>query len=184
MHPSLGAVPRGPHAPHKARALIGPDLDWRFNVADHQRLNQKLMHVIEVERQRDPAGMGGRSTRSGWHSSDQLHQHPGMQELVAILHENVSVKTFGPTGSIPRRSPWNSPPCWAIMNGKLVSGVIHCHPKSFRSSVYNVNTNDESGDILFQDPRHVASMWSWPVTEHTPVDHSAGHVSSGLGRNA
>src|SRR5262249_24019232 len=89
------------------------------------------------------------------------------EEFVTILKENVAevvhayrVDTTKVTVELAT--------CWAIVNGKLASGVVHCHPNSFLSGVYYVNTNDDSGDIFFQDPRHVASMWSCPVTEHTP----------------
>jgi uncharacterized protein (TIGR02466 family) len=167
------AKPRGSTASETARGPLGARIDWfptsiwRFNVIDHERLNQNLMRLIEAERQRDPAGMGGRSTRLGWHSTDQLHRHPEMQEFVGILNENVAevVRACRVDSS---KAAVDLATCWAIVNGKLASGVIHCHPNSFLSGVYYVNTNDESGDIFFQDPRHVASMWSCPVIEHTP----------------
>ena len=164
---------RSSATPQEGRSARGARIDWfptsiwRFNVPDHETLNAKLMRLIAEERQRDPTGMGGRSTRLGWHSTDRLHHHPGMQEFVTILKENVAevvrayrVDTTKVTVELAT--------CWAIVNGKLASGVIHCHPNSFLSGVYYVNTNDDSGDIFFQDPRHVASMWSCPVTEHTP----------------
>jgi len=125
------------------------------------------MHIIAEERQRDPTGLDGRSTRLGWHSSDRLHRHPRMQEFVEILHENVAEVVWAYRVDTTKVAV-ELATCWAIVNGKLASGVIHCHPNSFLSGVYYVDTNDESGDIFFQDPRHVASMWSCPVLEHTP----------------
>jgi uncharacterized protein (TIGR02466 family) len=171
--PGDAAKPGGGTVPPQAARAIGARIDWfptsiwRFNVPDYQMLNQKLMQLIDEERQRDPAGMGGRSTRLGWHSTDLLHRHPGMQEFVAILNENVTevVRAYRVDTA---KVAVTLATCWAIVNGKLASGVIHCHPNSFLSGVYYVNTNDESGDIFFQDPRHVASMWSCPVIEHTP----------------
>jgi uncharacterized protein (TIGR02466 family) len=160
-------VPETAGGPAGARIDWFPTSIWRFNVVDHQMLNQKLMQLIEEERRRDPAGLGGRSTRLGWHSTDRLHDHPGMQEFVGILHENVAevVRAYRVDTT---KVAVKLATCWAIVNGKLASGVIHCHPNSFLSGVYYVNTNDDSGDIFFQDPRHVASMWSCPVTEYTP----------------
>jgi hypothetical protein len=67
-----------------------PTSIWRYHVAGHQALNEKLMDFIQAERQRDSAGMSGRSTVMGWHSTEQLHRHPELQDFVAVVHDNVA----------------------------------------------------------------------------------------------
>src|SRR5262249_59939440 len=57
---------------------------------------------------------------------------------------------------------------WAVVNGKLASGSVHCHPNSFLSGVYYVSTTEKTGNIFFQDPRPAASMSACPVTEFVP----------------
>jgi len=162
-----GATGHNEVSPRGARIDWFPTSIWRFGVPNHEALNRRLLQFIDQERKRDPAGMGGRSTRLGWHSTDRLHERPEMQEFVGVLEENIAevVRAYRVDTS---KASVTLATCWAIVNGKLASGVIHCHPNSFLSGVYYVNTNDDSGDIFFQDPRHVASMWSCPVTEHTP----------------
>src|SRR5215472_4102311 len=48
-----------------ARVDWFPTSIWRFNVAGHQALNERLMRFIEAERRRDPSGMSGRSNVMG-----------------------------------------------------------------------------------------------------------------------
>jgi len=155
-----------------ARAATGSRTDWfptsiwRFNVAGYQTLNQKLMQLIQDERQRDPVGMS-RSTVLGWHSTDQLHRRPELQEFVAMVHDNVA--EVGRAYRIDtNQASLELATCWAIVNGKSASSALHCHPNSFLSGVYYVNASEDSGDIFFQDPRQVASMTACPVTEFTP----------------
>jgi uncharacterized protein (TIGR02466 family) len=167
------AHPEAPGAPQEAaRRTAGVRTDWfptsiwRFTVASYQTLNEKLMQLIQAERERDPAGMS-RSTVLGWHSTDQLHRRPEWQEFVAILHKAIS-EVSGSYRIDTKQVSLELATCWAIVNGKLASSVVHCHPNSFLSGVYYVSVTEESGDIFFQDPRQAAIMSSCPVTEYTP----------------
>src|SRR5215813_9494796 len=137
--------------PQGSRTDWFPTSIWRFNVAGYQTLNQKLMQLIQDERQRDPVGMS-RSTVLGWHSTDQLHRRPELQEFVAMVHDNVA--EVGRAYRIDtNQASLELATCWAMVNGKMASGAIHCHPNSFLSGVYYVNTTEETGNIFFQDPR-------------------------------
>jgi uncharacterized protein (TIGR02466 family) len=125
------------------------------------------MQFIQANRQRDSAGMSGRSPVMGWHSTDKLHHHPELQDFVAVVHDNVA--------EVARACRIDSSQvglelatCWAVVNEKMASGVVHCHPSSFLSGVYYVNTTEETGNIFFQDPRPGANMSACPVTEFMP----------------
>src|SRR5215813_4300230 len=133
-----------------ARTDWFPTAVWRFTVADHQASNEKLMRFIQDDSQRNPGGMSGRPTVMGWHSTDQLHRRPELREFVAIVHDNITEVARS------RRIDTNQASlelatCWAIMNGKMASGAVYCHPNSFLSDVYYVNTTQETGNIFFQD---------------------------------
>src|SRR5262249_54386076 len=130
-------------------------------------LNRKLARLIDAEHGRDPVGMRGRSTALGWHSDDQLHRRPELKEFVAIVEENIAEVTRCYRIDTDQ-ARLELATCWAIVNGKLASGVIHCLPNSFLSGVYYVQAAERCGDIFFQDPRQAASMSSCPVKEHTP----------------
>jgi len=161
-----GATREAARSAAGVRADWFPTSIWRFTVASYRTLNEKLMQLIQDERERDPAGMS-RSTVLGWHSTDQLHRRPEWQEFVAILHNAIS--EVGRCYRIDTNQvSLELVTCWAIVNGKLASSVVHCHPNSFLSGVYYVNVTEESGDIFFQDPRQGATVSLCPVTEFTP----------------
>src|SRR5262245_41502083 len=175
MKPATDAVPAAPPSvtPERSRSARGSRVDWfptsiwRFNVPNHEALNEELMQLIQKERNADPAGMSGRSSVLGWHSTDKLHRHPEMQPFVAILEDDVA-EVAACYNIDPSQASLELATCWAMVNGKLASGVVHCHPNSFLSGVYYVNTTDSTGDIFFQDPRQGPSMSLCPVKEHTP----------------
>jgi len=150
-----------------ARVDWFPTSIWRFNVAGHQALNERLMRFIEAERRRDPSGMSGRSSVMGWHSTEQLHRRPEMQEFVVILQDCVA-RVARAYRLDANQAGLELATCWAMVNGKMASGAVHCHPNAFLSGVYYVNTTDKSGNIFFQDPRPGANMSACPVTEFMP----------------
>jgi uncharacterized protein (TIGR02466 family) len=162
-----GAAREATRGPTGARTDWFPTPIWRFQVAGYEALNEKLMQFIQDERKRDPAGMIGRSPVLGWHSTDQLHRRPELQEFVAELHNNMA-EVAGSYRIDANQVSLELATCWAVVNGKLASGAIHCHPNSFLSGVYYVNTTEETGNIFFQDPRPGANTSLCPVTEFAP----------------
>jgi uncharacterized protein (TIGR02466 family) len=143
-----------------------PTSIWRFNVAECGALNETLMQFIAAERGRDPGGMG-RSSVLGWHSTDKLHLRAEMKAFVALLTQNVSQVTHEYRLDATQAT-LELATCWAMVNGKLASSVVHCHPNSFLSGVYYVSAADGSGNIFFQDPRAGANTVACPVTQFEP----------------
>jgi uncharacterized protein (TIGR02466 family) len=150
-----------------ARVDWFPTSIWRFSVAGHQALNEKLMRFIETERRQDVAGMSGRSSVMGWHSTEQLHRRAELQEFVAAVEDCVAEVARAYRLDADQAS-LELATCWAMVNGKMASGALHCHPNAFLSGVYYVNTTEKTGNIFFQDPRPGANMSACPVTEFTP----------------
>src|SRR4029453_10416133 len=96
-------------------------------------LNEKLMQLIQDERERDPAGMS-RSTVLGWHSTDQLHRRPRRKKFDSMLHKALA--EVGHSYRIDTKQvSLELATCWAIVNGKLASSVLHVHPNSFPGGV-------------------------------------------------
>ena len=150
-----------------ARVDWFPTSIWRFNVAEHQTLNERLMRFIEEERGRNPAGMSGRSSVMGWHSTERLHRRPELHDFVAIV-ENCVAEVARAYRLDAEQASLDLATCWAMVNGKMASGALHCHPNAFLSGVYYVNTTEKTGNIFFQDPRPGANVMACPVTEFTP----------------
>jgi uncharacterized protein (TIGR02466 family) len=78
--------------------------------------------------------------------------HPELQDFVAVFHDNVD-EVVRACRIDTSHVDLELATCWAVVNEKIASGVVHCHPNSFLSGVYYVNTTEETGNIFFQDPR-------------------------------
>ena len=162
-----GAARPAAEAAKGARIDWFPTSIWRFNVADHAALNERLMRFIEEERRRHPAGMSARSSVMGWHSAEQLHRRAELQDFVAIVEDCVDEVARAYRLDAAQAS-LELATCWAMVNGRMASGAFHCHPNAFLSGVYYVNTTETTGNIVFQDPRPGAAVTACPVTEFTP----------------
>lgn len=144
-----------------------PTSIWRFNVADHRTLNERLLLFIEEERRRTPADIRGRSSVMGWHSMDRLHRRPELRDFVATVEDCVA-EVARAHRLDAEQAGLELATCWAMVNGKMASGALHCHPNAFLSGVYYVSTTEKSGNIFFQDPRPGAAVTACPVTEFMP----------------
>jgi uncharacterized protein (TIGR02466 family) len=177
-----GATLERPRSPSGSRVDWFPTSIWRFSVPSPEALNENLTRLIQKERERDPAGVGGRSSVLGWHSSDKLRRQPEMQQLVTILEQNVA-EVAACYNIDASQASLELATCWAMVNGKLASGVVHCHPNSFLSGVYYVNTTDSTGDI-FSGSEAGSQHVSLPGDRAHAVDNSTGVLPSGVRWNA
>jgi len=144
-----------------------PTSIWYFQVEEHERLNADLLALIEAEHQRDARGMTDRSSILGWHSAIDLHVRPEFAPLMKIvLHNALEVAGF---------QRWDLAHgdllllnCWANINGKFASNATHNHPNSLLSGAYYVQAAEGCGNIIFRDPRDLATMFTPPLAELTP----------------
>jgi uncharacterized protein (TIGR02466 family) len=144
-----------------------PTSIWYFEVDDHERLNAEMLSVIATERDRDAQGVTDRSSVLGWHSATNFHQREEFKEIIDhVLRNAREVAEFGRWDF--RRGDLAILNCWAIVNGKFASNAYHNHPNSLLSGAYYLQTNKESGAIVFRDPREGALMLPPPITEFTP----------------
>lgn len=144
-----------------------PTSVWGFDHPDPGPLNAELLRLISAERAADPAGLSDRSSVLGWHSKDDLHRRPGVGPLVAFIEaavgEAVGFLRWDTRQALPVLAT-----CWANVNGKGASNVVHTHPHCFLSGVYYVQGGAASGHLFFLDPRPAAPMIAPPVTQFTP----------------
>ncbi len=144
-----------------------PTSIWYFQVDDHVPLDAALLRLIELERQRDAAGVTDRSSVLGWHSAIDLHQRPEFAPLMQIVLLNAL--------EVAQFQRWDFTQtelvilnCWANINGKFASNAAHNHPNSLLSGAYYVQADAKSGAIVFRDPREGAVLLSPPLVEFTP----------------
>lgn len=144
-----------------------PTSVWYFDHPDPAPLNAELLAHLRAEQARDAAGMPGKSNVLGWHSADDLHRRPPFAPLMAFVEECVREATAFARWDTARAGPQVTN-CWAIVNGRGASNVVHTHPMCLLSGAYYVQAAPGCGKLFFQDPRPVASFVVAPVTGHTP----------------
>jgi len=158
-----------------------PTSIWYFQVEEHERLNAELLRFIDTERRRDTIGVTDRSSILGWHSATDLHQRPEFAGFLDIIHRNAQ--------EVAQLQRWDFTQgdlavlnCWAIVNGKFASNAYHNHPHSLLSGAYYLQTDDQSGAIVFRDPREGALLLAPPVAEFTPWTYQSARYQPVPGR--
>lgn len=144
-----------------------PTSVWGFELPDPGALNADLLKLITAERDADPKGLSDRSTVLGWHSRDDLHLRPGFEPLARFIEAGVAEAVRFQKWDLRQVTPVLAT-CWANINGKGASNVVHTHPHCFLSGVYYVQGNEASGNLFLLDPRPAAVMIAPPMTEFTP----------------
>lgn len=158
-----------------------PTSVWCFDHPTPTPLNAALRAELQAEQARDAAGLAGRSNVLGWHSADDLHRRPPFAPLMAFVEECVrEVTTFG-LWDTARAEP-QATNCWAIVNGRGASNVVHTHPMSLLSGVYYVHAEPGCGHLFFLDPRPVAAFVLPPVTGYTPWTYQKATYAPTPGR--
>ncbi len=129
---------------------------------DSQRLNQRLLAVIEQQRAQSSGVQ--RSNLGGWHSDTQMTDWGGgaaaaLAEFAAGLG-GAHMADIDPAGK--RDFRW-AVTMWANINGPGNANQAHCHPGAFWSGVYYVDTGGaESGELLLEDPRYPMAYMGVP----------------------
>ena len=144
-----------------------PTSVWYFDHPDPGPLNADLLTCLRGEQAADTAGMTGKSNVLGWHSADDLHRRPPFAPLMAFVEECVREATTFARWDTARAEPQVTN-CWAVVNGRGASNVVHTHPMCLLSGAYYVQVAPGCGKLFFLDPRPVASFVVAPVTGHTP----------------
>ncbi|MBI1778572.1 MAG: 2OG-Fe(II) oxygenase family protein [Proteobacteria bacterium] len=111
---------------------------------------------------------------------DRLHEDPAFTPLVEFIIGKVSER-FDYFKYTQRDFFITS--CWANLHRRGEGIATHRHPNSFLSGVYYVETQKESGKLIFRDPRKAElvfdvltsekTAWNCPQFEVRPVE---GHL--------
>ncbi len=99
-----------------------------------------------------------------WQSNHNLHKQPGLERLASSIHENATeVLEFLKIGY----RELEITACWATTNAPGRDHRVHCHPNSFLSGVYYVQTQEGANTVNFHDPRSQVAVIRPPVSELT-----------------
>jgi uncharacterized protein (TIGR02466 family) len=140
---------------------------WHFQNQNAAQLNQNLLKAIAQQKEADPEGIT-LSNVLGWHSNDELHKHPDFQPLIEMINNSLL--------EVVRDLAWDSEEvkpsiinCWAMVNGKNASNLLHNHSNAYLSGVYYLKAPENSGNLYFHDPRVGTQMLVPPYEKITPI---------------
>ncbi len=141
-----------------------PTCVWVHKVDDAEGLNRHLRsEVAELRAQRPPPA----GADSGWQSAADLHTLEAFAPLVRyLLAASRGVFEFL-SYDYERLEITN---CWANINLRGHSNRDHIHPNNYLSGVYYVSVPEDSGRIVFRDPRAQAMIFVPAVKQRNPFN--------------
>tara|TARA_R100000700_G_C3140081_1_gene122201 strand:+ start:430 stop:1029 length:600 start_codon:yes stop_codon:yes gene_type:complete len=143
---------------------------FSFNLEGYSSLKDD---IIEFKKE-DQIGVKGRSTDGGWHSKDNLHNHPNFSNLRSEIF-NFADEAFMHLGVQKMYMP-EMTGMWGIINPPGSSNKLHNHPYNFLSGVFYLQVPENSGQIIFHDPKPQAEVLSPPKVENHSI-HVAHRVN-------
>ena len=141
-----------------------PTCVWVHQVDDAEGLNRHLRsEVAKLREQKPPAP----DNDAGWQSAADLHTREAFAPLVRyLLAASRGVIEFL-SYNYERFDITN---CWANINQRDQYLRDHMHPNNYLSGVYYVSVPENSGRIVFRDPRAQAMVFVPAVKERNPFN--------------
>ena len=114
--------------------------------------NQLFANEIVEWSKRDPGVK--KTNRNGWHSTTEMHTIPVFKPLVNELF--IMMNDIWKEEWLDREPTLGN--MWANINPPGGYNAPHIHANSHFSGVYYIKTPENSGDLVFNDPRSTAHM--------------------------
>ena len=149
--------------------LIFPTPVWTAIVPNFKQINAKMLNYIKLLKSSNPTGKI-KSNLAGWHSEDFNLEDEDPQffthSISSILNES-----FNDMGWNLQKNKSKITAMWSIINPKNASNARHIHPNNNISSAYYVTAPENSGDIVFYDPRSANTI-------RAPISSNANKLNS------
>lgn len=152
---------------------FSPNCIWTFEVPDHEKLNQRLLALIEDERRLSPESREC-AGRDMWQSQRQVTSDPPVHELLQSIFRVVRDIAEFLSWDIDGRQP-ACQVCWANVHPPGSYHTRHIHPPTVQfSGVYYVQTPAGCGDIVFHNLERFLGLWEAapPIQEPTLYNRS------------
>lgn len=140
------------------RELYFPTAIYFLNLDDAAELNAELAAHILAWRAEIPKGIVRSNVErvGAWHSPVDMHRRPEYHRLAVQILDSMAV-VFNDQGYDPEYEPALSL-MWANISPRYGFNRHHTHPGVLWSGVYYVRAPENSGRILFTDPRAQAHV--------------------------
>ena len=135
---------------------------WIDQINNFEIINNDLKNYIYQEKEKNPDGVK-KSNVNGWHSKGFDLKNENLKVFINEISNNIgaAVKDMGWDLESQLVRITNM---WAIINKDRAFNERHHHGNSSLSAAYYVKAEENSGDIIFFDPRQ-ANVFHHPTSK-------------------
>ncbi len=139
--------------------LFFPSPVWTIQLDGYKKVNEQMYKFIKDSQSNDMKGIK-KSNLKGWHSKDFDLQQNEPKTFIAFISPAIE-KVMTDMNWDTKTQKININNMWAIINTGGSANLRHQHGNSTISGAYYVRAPENSGDIVFYDPRP-APVYSYP----------------------
>ena len=139
--------------------LFFPTPVWTSQLDNYQSINEQMYKFIKFTQSKDIKGIS-KSNIKGWHSKDFDMQENEPRNFIKFILPAIEQVITDMNWEKQKQSV-NINNMWAIINTGGSANLRHQHGNSTISGAYYVRAPENSGDIIFYDPRP-APVYTFP----------------------
>ena len=139
--------------------LLFPSPVWTLTLDNHKEVNERIYKYIKSAQNKDQLGIN-KSNVKGWHSKDFDLEDEAPQNFITFILPAIEQVMIDMNWEREKQTVKINN-MWAIVNTGGSANLRHQHGNSTISGAYYVRAPENSGDIVFYDPRP-AAVYSHP----------------------
>ena len=139
--------------------LFFPTPVWALQLDNYKEINEEMYTFIKKTQNNDQIGIN-KSNIKGWHSKDFDLQETVTKNFIEFISPAIE-GVITDMNWEKEKQKININNMWAIINTGGSKNLRHQHGNSTISGAYYVRAPENSGDIVFYDPRP-APVYSYP----------------------
>tara|TARA_B100000989_G_scaffold148243_1_gene110462 strand:+ start:5818 stop:6420 length:603 start_codon:yes stop_codon:yes gene_type:complete len=139
--------------------LFFPTPVWAIQLENYKLINQEMYNYIKMQQKVDGPGIN-KSNIKGWHSKDFNLTEKEPQNFISFISSSIEQVMIDMNWDKEKQLA-KIDNMWAIVNIGGSANLRHQHGNSTISGAYYVRAPENSGDIVFYDPRP-APVYSYP----------------------
>ena len=139
--------------------LFFPTPVWALQLDNYKEINEQMYTFIKKTQNNDQIGIN-KSNIKGWHSKDFDLQETVTKNFIEFISPAIE-GVITDMNWEKEKQKININNMWAIINTGGSKNLRHQHGNSTISGAYYVRAPENSGDIVFYDPRP-APVYSYP----------------------
>ena len=137
---------------------------WHTTISDHEKVDAELLAYIADCKSSGDKGRN-RTNVGGWQSNNlDFSRLPLFRQIVVDLTDQIAKEL-----DIREDQETVIDSCWINVNYKDSYNRAHTHPNCMISGVYYVQVPENSGDLVFTDPRPQTGCLLFPANKNNAL---------------